>query len=425
MPPPPPPPLPSAPPPPKVNTDGGVKKTGGGGDAGAGRGMLLSSIQSGTKLKKAVTNDRSSPQIGKVNNGPSGGNESSHGVKEAGSCGPPMSGMFAGGMPKLRPAADKGKPGGGGGTAILPPNKRNPPQNNESNQPSNSYPSPINPTSSSGNLAGQRLPTPQTNSKPPPPPSRELSYDQQRVGVASLQNDSVSLPISNKPPQLPSNQNRSGALPTQTNVRGPPPISVNLPPPTPNRSSGPPNSTRMAPPPPPSRDSLNTRNLPPPPPIRLGGNPSQNDSLRRVASSSSIGGIEINVSPSLNNQPPPPPVHRTSVTTAPARQRSATTDDIQPPPPPPPRGSGMRQSMIFPPPPSPLDSNYEARFQFSNDFPDPDQFRNIQKTYPSKAAKNNEKRQNQVSLPNRSAPPPPPPSGRNAPLPPPPPPNRR
>ena len=68
MPPPPPPPPPNAPPPPKVNTDGGVRRTGGGGDAGAGRGMLLSSIHQGAKLKKAVTNDRSSPQIGSVLN---------------------------------------------------------------------------------------------------------------------------------------------------------------------------------------------------------------------------------------------------------------------------------------------------------------------------------------------------------------------
>ena len=51
-----------------------------------------------------------------MNNGPSGGTESSpSALKESGSTGPPISGMFAGGMPKLRPAAEKGKPGGGGG----------------------------------------------------------------------------------------------------------------------------------------------------------------------------------------------------------------------------------------------------------------------------------------------------------------------
>jgi len=58
--PPPPPPPPAAPPPPKASSGG--KK--GGGDANAGRSALLSSIQGGAKLKKTVTNDRSSPLVG-------------------------------------------------------------------------------------------------------------------------------------------------------------------------------------------------------------------------------------------------------------------------------------------------------------------------------------------------------------------------
>lgn len=62
MPPPPPPPPPGAPPPPKASS-GGVKKSGGGGGS-AGRGALLGSIQSGARLKKTVTNDRSSPLVG-------------------------------------------------------------------------------------------------------------------------------------------------------------------------------------------------------------------------------------------------------------------------------------------------------------------------------------------------------------------------
>ena len=60
-PPPPPPPAPGPPPPPAAPNFGG----GGKGGKAPARGALLDSIQKGAKLKKAVTNDRSAPIVGK------------------------------------------------------------------------------------------------------------------------------------------------------------------------------------------------------------------------------------------------------------------------------------------------------------------------------------------------------------------------
>ena len=125
-----PPPPPPGPPPPPAPSKGGkvpAKKLGGG---GADRGALLSSIQQGKALKKTVTNDRSAPQLGGVkttnntqgpsnqNGGPKfppGGsaprlgqnrNESNE-VNETPRL-PGIGGLFAGGMPQLKPAGSRG-----------------------------------------------------------------------------------------------------------------------------------------------------------------------------------------------------------------------------------------------------------------------------------------------------------------------------
>ncbi|CAK1579978.1 unnamed protein product [Parnassius mnemosyne] len=104
-PPPPPGPPPPGPPPPPVF--GGAAK----GGSSDNRSALLSSIRQGAKLKKTVTVDKSGPYIpGKVTSVARGSSTVGNGVQSGapvpnggGSIGPGLGGLFAGGMPKLRP----------------------------------------------------------------------------------------------------------------------------------------------------------------------------------------------------------------------------------------------------------------------------------------------------------------------------------
>ncbi|XP_069683690.1 WAS/WASL-interacting protein family member 1-like isoform X2 [Periplaneta americana] len=114
----PPPPPPPGPPPPTFGS--GAPKTA---RPDEGRNLLLQSIRQGTALKKAVTNDRSAPQLGKVSNVSNSNNNNSNsgsprnnnnygGGSDAARNG--LGGLFAGGMPKLKPT---GRGGYGGNTA--------------------------------------------------------------------------------------------------------------------------------------------------------------------------------------------------------------------------------------------------------------------------------------------------------------------
>ncbi|KAJ5975816.1 hypothetical protein N7481_009523 [Penicillium waksmanii] len=321
------------------------------------RGALLSDIHKGTRLKKAVTNDRSAPVVGKSAGGSGGApvgaappvpggikapsglappvpspaaanrlRSNSEGVSGAdGGAGSPaaqLGGLFAGGMPKLRSR-------GGIDTGA---NRSDSAYKSDSESTRAPFATPPK------HLTAPKLPGARP---PPPPPSTESPINPL---VASLK----------KPPPRPAarpsstiSAASSRTAPEAPPPRAPPPPPGGIrappapPPPASRKPSGPPppppaSSSPAPPPPPPSAPAAGR--APPPPPSAPGRPtppppPGSAPSIAAQAARTALGG------PSPPSAPPPPP------SGAPAA-----------PPPPPPVSPPAAPSFEAPSRPSPISS---------------------------------------------------------------------
>ncbi|KAI4174762.1 MAG: hypothetical protein LQ343_002133 [Gyalolechia ehrenbergii] len=377
-PPPPPPPMPgfggAGPPPPPPPPPGGSSVPARPPPAVAkDRGALLTDITKGAKLKKAVTNDRSAPQVGKAsgssggppvgappipglpkppaglappvpgdkglnrgrsNSDASGGGVDANTVPSA----PQLGGIFAGvGMPKLK------KTGGGVDTGASR-------DSSYASDPETSRPSGPKPPLSSAPKPptvpkiNALRPKPQTSESSPPQPANPLVADLRKPPPKPLQRPNSSadvihprapppLPGSPRPPPPPVTSRKPSAAPPP-----PPPLSVapsppSAPPPPPSiprtQSSAAP-TPPSAPPPPTSstpRPSPARATTPNPPSSQSFGADSQ-QSLAMQAARNAFG----NGTPSPAAPPPPtPPVSSPSASRPPGPSPPPAPPAVPPP----------------------------------------------------------------------------------------------
>ncbi|MCJ1431361.1 hypothetical protein MMC27_000712 [Xylographa pallens] len=340
-PPPPPPPPPgfgAGPPPPPPPPPGGAPARPPPA-AAKDRGALLTDITKGARLKKAVTNDRSAPIIGKEvgsvskapvagappipkppggltpnsqsgpnrarSNSDQGGGSAAGGIAES----PQLGGLFAGGIPKLK------KRGGGIDTGA---------------EPGSSYASdPESSRVSAPRPPGASAPRPPTSSAPKPPPaprinalrplpqttesSPPLSSNPLVANLRKAPAKPVPRPFSDIP--LRSTQSSQDVIPS----RAPPPLPGGRPPPPPvtsrkPSSTAPPvppsiSSPPIAPPPPPMSAPRPppTRSTPPPPPTPI-TNGHHEPSLAMQAARNAFGSGRTSPAPPSSPAPPPPPL---------------------------------------------------------------------------------------------------------------------
>ncbi|KAL1137976.1 hypothetical protein AAG570_009671 [Ranatra chinensis] len=357
--PPPPPLLPAAAPPSSQSVDP------------KGRNLLLQSIRAGTTLKKTVTKDRSAPAIqGKVNslNGSDGKDQEipkfrpgvfNGSATIARSNG--LAGLFAKGMPKLKPTGvnigmiyhlypAKGETG----KQIIDTKNRGPPPQPPSQKPvlstsasDSTLTTPVSGahTRSQSNVSLQNggrgvrpSPKPQVAPKPPAPalprkpPSRTLSWrGPNSPPIVPTQSAPVfPAPLSRTPASTFSSVDNLCGGSTGVVGRQQPPLRP------PSTRPPPPPRTLLPPPPPPSQ---------PPPP------------------------------------PPPPPHHRP----APPLPAGISNTTLSVPPPPPTRNSSMRNGPVN------LTVDFESRFggmfHSVSEFPPPQAYIAVNKIYNSKTAK--------------------------------------
>ncbi|XP_063842389.1 uncharacterized protein LOC135090060 isoform X2 [Scylla paramamosain] len=352
---------------------------------------------------------------------------------------PQLAGLFAGGMPKLRPTGKGISTSPSRSGPLLPPGRKPAPgipsgdsadsDNTSTNNNNNSIPPSPKPSSKS-------------NPAPPPPPPANLkpTLTGDRPNKGPLPPPPTSKPAPPRPPMddrpAPAPPSPDGAfhpaLPSKPALVGKPSLSNKPAPPRPPNGSKPSkptlppkitvqtaraNSMRV------NRSDLQnhrfsaeenllpSRTLPPSHHHKSSpGHPAKPNTVGRY--------MGVNIVRSMTrpptDRPPPPPISRPSV-----------PPPSQPPPPPPSRAvTASKPELPSSAPPQPPSrhsshlsrssgSEFESKFYFHtlHEFPLPITFSNCLKTYPSKNGKSTRR-------PGMIAPPPPPPSSHTRPVPP-------
>ncbi|KAL8859377.1 MAG: hypothetical protein Q9178_004055 [Gyalolechia marmorata] len=345
------------------------------------RGALLTDITKGARLKKAVTNDRSAPQVGKVGSsstGPAVGAPPVPGIPKppaglappipgdptasrgrrnsdtggvAGTAGavssaPQLGGIFAGvGMPKLK------KTGGGVDTgASRNPSYASDPENSRTSAPK--PPTSLAPKPPTAPKLNALRPKPQTTESSPPQPANPIVANLRKPPPRPLQrpNSSADVTPPRAPPPLPGSRPPPPPLASRKPSAAPPPPPPAPPPPTSLAPKLPPSAAPtppLAPPPPPSSAPRISpvRTVPSQPPSSHSFGVDSQQSLAMQAARNAFG----NGPPSPAAPPPPtPPVSSPAAPRSSAPSPPLAPPSIPPPSEPPTRSRGYSNLSSLP-----------------------------------------------------------------------------